>query len=184
MSFLSNGDPNYKTRKGLTNMESTAQSGAAVKLRNFTEEQKQEIRERVKQIKLEREEFQMSQVTGHRFAQKRALLRSGGSQFTAAAGNASTTNIGGEEPRRVPLNPAKHILTLQKLSNISNYQELNSGKQQEDDFNPAAYGFDANPTPPHKLLRLGAPEPPKLSPSRAPLPGKIPEKPLDQSTML
>ena len=47
-------------------------------------------------------------------------------------------------------NPAKHILTLQKLSNILNYKELNS--KSDDDFNPAQFGFDADPPQPGKYL--------------------------------
>ncbi len=109
MNFLNDGDPNYKTRIGLSKIaESTTTTIAPIKLRNFTEEQKAEIRERVKQIRQEREEFQLSQAPGHRFGQKRTLLKSGGSQFP----NLSTSGIARSDVDEPPIRKGKHILTL------------------------------------------------------------------------
>jgi hypothetical protein len=44
------------------------------------------------------------------------------------------------------------VLTLQILSNIQNYAELNS--KSDDDFIPEHYGFDAHPPIPGKILHL------------------------------
>ena len=44
------------------------------------------------------------------------------------------------------------MLTLQKLSSIQNYAELNS--KSDDDFIPEHFGFDAHPPIPGKLLHL------------------------------
>lgn len=76
MSFINDGHPGFKAT---ANAESTQQS--KVRLRNFTDEQKVEIRERVKQIRFDREVFMNpSNPHGqHRFTQKRKLLKSGGS---------------------------------------------------------------------------------------------------------
>ncbi len=83
MAFLNEGDPLYKTRTGVDAfIKSMLQErGEKVKLRNFTEEQKRDIKERVKQIRLEREVF-LKENPGHRFAQKRTFLRSRESQIS------------------------------------------------------------------------------------------------------
>jgi hypothetical protein len=83
---------------------------------------------------------------GHRFfVAKRQFLPSRGhnfngdtySQVNKDTGVFGSKSIQGLSPKNkiVPLNRAKHILTLQKLANIPNYSELNS--KDEDDFVPA-----------------------------------------------
>ncbi|TNV85673.1 hypothetical protein FGO68_gene10543 [Halteria grandinella] len=200
MNFITDGHPGFKSTA--QNAEVTQNIQSKVKLRNFTDEQKVEIRERVKQIKFERESFMNPNNPHgqHRFTQKRKLLKSGGStvsrpQFqqsnmdeqshvayldnTGMAGlgqrnrlDSNTKSMNPPSMRQVnklgttsqnpisssvtpmtnQFNAAKHILTLQKLSNIQNYQELNS--KSDDDFHPAQFGFDANPPVPEKLLNI------------------------------
>jgi hypothetical protein len=48
--------------------------------------------------------------------------------------------------------PDHQVLTLQKLSSIQNYQELNS--KSDDDFIPENFGFDPHPPAPGKILAL------------------------------
>lgn len=48
--------------------------------------------------------------------------------------------------------PESNILTLQKLTSIANYEELNS--KSDDDFIPSQFGFDLNPPVPGRLLHL------------------------------
>jgi hypothetical protein len=79
MNFINDGHPGFKSTVG--NADNTQHMQSKVKLRNFTDEQKVEIRERVKQIRFERDSFMNPNIPHgqHRFTQKRKLLKSGGS---------------------------------------------------------------------------------------------------------
>lgn len=79
MNFINDGHPGFKAT--VTAAESTTQQQSKVRLRNFTDEQKVEIRERVKQIRFDREVYMNHNNPHgqHRFTAKRKLLKSGGS---------------------------------------------------------------------------------------------------------
>lgn len=88
MSFLNDGHPIFKA----TGVDISQMPATKAKLRNFTDEQKVEIRERVKQIKLERDVF-MASNPGHRFvSHQRKLLKSGGSNSQISRPNMQNSN--------------------------------------------------------------------------------------------
>jgi hypothetical protein len=80
MNFLNQGDPMFKD---YVKVDMTQMPPVKAKLRNFTEEEKEDIKERVRHIRQEREHFMNSLNTGNRFSNsiRRPLLNSRGSMF-------------------------------------------------------------------------------------------------------
>lgn len=80
MNFLNEGDPMFKN---YVKADLTQMPPVKAKLRNFTEEEKEEIREKVRHIRQEREHFMNSLNTGNRFLNslKRPTLNSRGSML-------------------------------------------------------------------------------------------------------
>ena len=71
MSFLNDGHPEFKSTLLI---DISKMPTIKAKLRNFTDQEKIEIREKVKMIKEERGNFLANHPTGHRFLSRRKIL--------------------------------------------------------------------------------------------------------------